>query len=499
MKILSTADHFGHVFRRLMCSEGRRVMMDTYHICIGGSFQKTDKILKVTNPYNNEVIAETYLGRETDLEEAISKAQSAENVMKALSSFERFEILRYIANTLMQRKDRLSRLLAQESGKPLIYAGAEIDRSSQTFLIAAEESKRLPREYLSLDWTPGGKDKEGLVKYFPVGLVAGISPFNFPMNLAAHKIAPAIAAGCPIIVKPASATPLSTLELANIIDETSLPKGALSIIPMDRTTGMKLVTDERFKLLTFTGSPEVGWRMKKDAGKKKVVLELGGNAGVIVCESADIDFAVKRCLFGGFAYSGQICIHAQRIFVERRIFDEFLEKFVVSAQSLRFGDPLKQETQISVMIDEPNAKRVENWIKEAASGGAQIVCGGKREGAFCDPTVLTNTKRSMKVNCLEVFGPVVTIEPYTTIQEAVHMVNDTNFGLQAGIFTHNMNEINYAFINLEVGGVVVNDVPTFRVDHMPYGGIKDSGLGREGLKYAILDMMEPKILVTDNR
>ncbi len=474
-------------------------MMDTYDICIGGSFQKTDKILKVTNPYNNEVFAATYLGRETDLEEAISKAQSTENVMKGLSSFERFEILRYIATALIQRKDRLSRVLAQESGKPLIYAGAEIDRSSQTFLIAAEESKRLPKEYLSLDWTPGGKDKEGLIKYFPVGLVAGISPFNFPMNLAAHKIAPAIAAGCPIIVKPASATPLSTLELAKIIDETPLPKGALSIIPMDRTTGMKLVTDERFKLLTFTGSPEVGWRMKKDAGKKKVVLELGGNAGVIVCGSADIDFAVKRCIFGGFAYSGQICIHAQRIFVERKIFDEFLEKFVVSARSLRFGDPLNPETQISVMIDEPNAKRVEGWVREATSGGAKIVCGGNRDGAFCDPTVLTNTKKSMKVNCLEVFGPVVTIEPYTTIQEAVHMINDTNFGLQAGIFTHNMNEINYAFTNVEVGGVIVNDVPTFRVDHMPYGGIKDSGLGREGLKYAILDMMEPKILVTDMR
>ena len=227
------------------------------------------------------------------------------------------------------------------------------------------------------------------------------------MNLAAHKIAPAIAAGCPIILKPASATPLSTLELARIIGETSLPKGALSVIPMDRTTGMKLVTDERFKLLTFTGSPEVGWKMKKEAGKKKVVLELGGNAGVIVCGSADVDFAVRRCIVGGFAYSGQVCIHAQRIFVERKIFDEFLEKFVVSAQSLRFGDPLKPETQISVMIDEPNAKRVEDWVREAVGNGAKILCGGKRQGAFCDPTVLTNTKKSMKVNCLEVFGPVV--------------------------------------------------------------------------------------------
>lgn len=473
--------------------------MERYDIYIGGSFQKTAKTLKVTNPYNNEVFAETYLGGESELETAISKARDAESAMKGLASFQRFEILRYVAHALSQRKDHLSRVLAQESGKPLIYAAGEIDRSSQTFLVAAEESKRLPREYIGLDWIPGGKDKEGIVKYFPIGLVAGISPFNFPMNLAAHKIAPAIAAGCPIIVKPASSTPLSTLELAKIIDETSLPKGALSIIPMDRTTGMKLVTDERFKLLTFTGSPDVGWKMKKEAGKKKVVLELGGNAGVIVAQSADIDFAVRRCIFGGFAYSGQVCIHAQRIFVDRKLFDEFLERFVVAAQNLKSGDPLSPETQISAMIDEPNAKRVEDWLSEAVRDGATILCGGKRVGAFFEPTVLTNTGKSMKVNCLEVFGPVVTVEPYTIFQDAVHMVNDTNFGLQAGVFTRNMNDINYAFNNLEVGGVIINDVPTFRVDHMPYGGIKDSGLGREGLKYAILDMMEPKILVTDNR
>ncbi len=474
-------------------------MMDKYDIYIGGSFQKTPKNLEVTNPYNNEVVAETYLGGEAELEAAILKAQTVEDAMKGLSSFQRFEILRHTAHTISQKKDHLARVLAQESGKPLIYALGEIDRSSQTFLVAAEEAKRLPKEYISLDWTPGGKDKEGIVKYFPVGLVAGISPFNFPLNLAAHKIAPAIAAGCPIVLKPASSTPLSTLELAKIIDETSLPKGALSIIPMDRTTGMKLVTDERFELLTFTGSPAVGWKMKKDAGKKKVVLELGGNAGVIVTGSADIDFAVKRCIFGGFAYSGQVCIHAQRIFVERKIFDEFLEKFAVSTHSLKCGDPLSPETQISVMIDEPNAKRVEDWVLEAVSNGAKVLCGGKRQGSFCEPTVLTNTEKSMKVNCLEVFGPVVTVEPYTGFHDAVRMVNDTNFGLQAGVFTHNIKEINHAFHNLEVGGVTINDVPTFRVDHMPYGGIKDSGLGREGLKYAILDMMEPKILVTDTR
>jgi len=473
--------------------------MQNYEIYIGGIFQKSDKTLDVTNPFTGEIFAQTYLGSDNELETAISKAQSSQEATKGLSSFQRFEILRYVANTLLEKKDHLSRILAQESGKPLMYAAGEIDRSSQTFLIAAEESKRLPREYISLDWTPAGKDKEGIVKYFPIGLVAGISPFNFPMNLACHKIAPAIAAGCPIILKPASATPLSTLELARILDETVLPKGALSIIPMDRTTGMKLVTDERFRLLTFTGSPEVGWKIKREAGKKKVVLELGGNAGVIVAGSADIDFAIKRCIMGGFAYSGQVCIHTQRIFVEDTVIEEFLEKFVMSTQSLKAGNPLSPETQISIMIDEDNAKRTESWVKEATDEGAKILCGGKRQGAFCEPTVLTKTNKSMKVNCLEVFGPVVTVEPYATFRDAVDKVNDTNFGLQAGLFTRNMNEINYAFANLEVGGVVINDVPTFRVDHMPYGGIKDSGLGREGVKYSILDMMEPKILVTDNR
>lgn len=473
--------------------------MDTYAIYVGGSFQKTNNDLDVINPYTNKAFAKTFLGGDTELEYAILKAISVEKNLKEMPSYQRYEILRHISDSLRIKREHLAKVLAQESGKPLIYALGEIDRSSQTFLIAAEESKRLPKEYLSIDWTPAGKDKEGIVKYFPVGLVAGISPFNFPMNLAAHKIAPAIAAGCPIILKPASSTPLSTLELAKIMDETTLPKGAISIIPMDRVTGMKLVTDERFKLLTFTGSPEVGWKMKKDAGKKKVVLELGGNAGVIVSKSADIDHAVKRCIFGAFAYSGQICIHVQRIFVDRKIIDEFLEKFFILASNLKFGDPLSPETQISVMIDEQNAKRVEDWVSEAIAGGADLICGGKREGSFYEPTVLTNTDNSMKVNCLEIFGPVVTVEPYTVFNDAVHMINDTKYGLQAGVFTKNTSEVNYAFSNIDVGGLIINDVPTFRADHMPYGGIKDSGLGREGVKYAILDMMEPKILVTDTR
>jgi len=469
--------------------------MNTYDIYVGGSFQKTGEILQVVNPYTGQAFAETYLAGENELEAAIDRAQSVENIMKSLSSFRRYEILLHISKELILKKDHLARVLAQEAGKPMVYAAAEIDRSAQTFLIAAEESKRLPKEYISLDWSPAGVNREGVVKYFPLGLVAGISPFNFPMNLAAHKIAPAIAAGCPIILKPASTTPLSTLELARIVDETPLPKGALSIIPMNRTTGKNLVTDERFKLLTFTGSPEVGWQMKREAGKKKVVLELGGNAGVIVTRSADIDFAVKRCLIGGFAYSGQVCIHAQRIFVEKPVFDDFTEKFVEGAKTLKSGDPLHPETQISVMIDEPNAQRVESWVTEAVQRGATILCGGNRKGSFFEPTVLTNTEASMKVNCLEIFGPVVTVEPYTDFEEAIRLVNDTPFGLQAGVFTNRLDEISQAFHHLDVGGVIVNDVPTFRMDHMPYGGTKNSGMGREGVKYAIYDMMEPKILV----
>lgn len=340
-----------------------------------------------------------------------------------------------------------------------------------------------------------GEKKEGHVKYFPIGIVAGIAPFNFPLNLAVHKIAPAIAVGCPIVLKPASATPLSTLELAKIIDKSDLPKGSVSILPMDRKTGNAIVTDERFNLLSFTGSPVVGWEMKKQAGKKKIVLELGGNAGVIVTSLDNIDTVIEKCIVGGFSYSGQICIHAQRFFVQQNIFDTFLEKFTERTKKLKYGDPLDATTDVSVMIDEENALRVESWINEAVVQGAKIICGGKRTGSYVEPTILTNTTTQMKISAEEAFGPIVCIEKYNTIEEAVTLINDTKFGLQCGVFTNLLSEVNYCFNNIETGGVIINDVPTFRVDHMPYGGIKDSGLGREGVKYAMLDMLEPKLLV----
>ena len=469
--------------------------MISYPIYIGGEFSETQKKLSVINSYTGELVAETFLAGKAELDKAIEKALSAKNIMKNLPTYIRYEILMDIVSRMRSDRERLALILAKEACKPLKYALGEIDRALQTFLIAAEETKRLPGEIMSLDWTPAGKDKEGIIKYFPLGLIAGIVPFNFPMNLAVHKIAPAIASGNCIIVKPARSTPLSTLELAKIIHETALPKGAFSVLPMDREAGQQLVVDARFNMLTFTGSPVVGWKMKSEAGKKKVTLELGGNAGVIISKSADINLAVAKCLIGGFAYSGQVCIHAQRIYVHDTIFNEFNLKFVEAVKKLRTGKAEEPDTDISAMIDEENALRVETWVNDAEKAGAKILCGGKRKDNVYEPTVLTNTNKTMHVCCSEIFGPVVTVEKFSDFQEAIDLINDSDYGLQAGVFTNSIQEMDLAFKELEVGGVVINDVPTFRVDQMPYGGIKDSGFGREGVKFAIFEMMEPKLLV----
>ncbi|MBP7504346.1 MAG: aldehyde dehydrogenase family protein [Prolixibacteraceae bacterium] len=469
--------------------------MDPCKFYLAGRFESSPEILDVVNPFTGEVIAPVYLAGVKEVEDAIRAAIKAEESMRELPSFHKFEILRHISARLLQERDRLARVLSLESGKPIRYALGEIDRSVQTFLVAAEEAKRLPREGLSLDWTPAGIGKEGWVRYFPLGLVAGIAPFNFPLNLAVHKIAPALAAGNPIILKPARSTPLSMLELAAIIHETGLPQGALSVLVTGREAGNLLVTDDRIKMVSFTGSPEVGWEIKTRAGRKKVLLELGGNAGVIVTPSADLLLAAEKILTGSFAYSGQVCIHVQRIFVHRSMMEAFSERFVERVKRLRLGDPLDPATEVSVMIDEANARRVESWIGEAVAGGAEVLCGGKRVGGMVEPTVLTRTRPEMKVCSLEIFGPVVTLEAYDSFPEAIAGVNDSRYGLQAGVFTNEIGEMNQAFEQLEVGGVIINDVPTFRVDHMPYGGVKDSGFGREGVRYSILEMMEPKLLV----
>jgi len=469
--------------------------MENYKFYLGGHFETSSTPLKIVNPFTGEVFAKTWLAGQKELERAIETGLKAESEMRELPVYQRFEALSFISSELKKRKEQLAEILAMESGKPLRYALGEIDRASQTFLVAAEETKRIGGEYISLDWTPPGEGREGWVKYFPIGLISGIAPFNFPMNLAVHKIAPALAAGNPIILKPSRSTPLSVLELARIIDQTNLPEGAVSIFPMDRETGNQLVTDPRFKMISFTGSPAVGWKMKREAGKKRVLLELGGNAGVIVSKTADIPYAVERCLIGGYAYSGQVCIHVQRIYVHEAVYDGFAEAFVDRVKQLKMGDPLDPETEISVMIDRENADRVEEWVNEAVVDGARILCGGGKKQSYYEPTVLTETHAQMKVCSLEIFGPVVTLEKFSSFDQALSFVNDSRYGLQAGVFTNEISEMNVSFQKLQVGGVIINDVPTFRVDHMPYGGIKDSGYGREGLKYAIHEMMEPKLLV----
>ena len=471
------------------------ITMEHFDIYLAGDFGSTSNTFEVLNPYDHKSFAITSKASKEELETCIQKATSTEEEMADMPGWKRTQILNQIADEVEANLNYHTELLAKEAGKPLKYATGEVKRAIQTFRVAAEEARRLPGEHLSLDWTPAGENKEGWVKYFPVGTIAAIAPFNFPLNLATHKIAPALAAGCPVILKPASSTPLSTLALARIIDQTDLPKGAFSVLPMDRESGNQLVTDERLKLLTFTGSPEVGWNMKQNAGKKKVVLELGGNAGVIVTKDADLDFAVKKCLTGAFAYSGQVCIHAQRIYVEKEIFEKFIQKLTAETEKLKLGSPLEKSTDVSAMIDENNAKRVKSWVDEAKEQGAKVLTGGTRDNTMVEPTILTQTTNTMKVCANEIFGPVVAVESFDHFEEAVNIINDSRYGLQAGVFTDSIDRMNLAWRKLEVGGVIINDVPTFRVDHMPYGGVKDSGIGREGVKYSIMDMMEPRVLV----
>lgn len=469
--------------------------MEKVKAYVGGNFKTTSTLLKVTNPYTNSKFKEVYQAGIEELEDAIRSAQEIEEVLGNLPCHKKYSILMEIASRMKEKRDEFAHTITIEAGKPIRFSYAETDRAIQTFIVAAEESKRLPSEYFQIDWTPQGEGKEGLVKYFPVGLIAGISPFNFPLNLSVHKIAPAIAAGCPIILKPARTTPLSALLLAEIVNQTELPKGALSILPMNREIGNQLVTDERFNLLSFTGSPEVGWEMKKHAGKKRVVLELGGNAGVIITPTASIDQALIKCINGSFSYSGQVCIHTQRIYIHKDKFDEFTNRFLGKVKELIIGDPMNPSTDISSMIDFENAIRVEDWVNEAIRNGAKKLIGGERKGSYFEPTVLTNTKRSMKVCNSEVFGPVVVLEPYSSLSDAIAEINSSEYGLQAGIFTNSIDEQNTAFSKIKTGAVIINDTPTFRVDHMPYGGIKKSGFGREGVKYSILDMLEPRLLV----
>jgi glyceraldehyde-3-phosphate dehydrogenase (NADP+) len=453
----------------------------------------------VHDPFTGKVLAEVSQGSEADAEDAIESTAAATQPMGALPSHARFHLLQRIAGALYDRREEFARIMTGEAGKPITDARREVARAVQTFTIAAEEAKRIPGEVIPLDWTPGMDSHLGILRRVPIGPVLGITPFNFPLNLVAHKVAPALAAGNPILIKPAPQTPLTALLLAEVGLEAGVPPGGLNVLPCDNRVAERLVVDPRFKLLSFTGSAAVGWMLKAKCGKKKVVLELGGNAGVIVEQDADLDFAAQRCASGGFGYAGQTCISVQRIFVHHSVVDLFTTKLLLQVARLKGGDPNDEATIVGPLIDQHAAHRVEEWIGEAVAQGARVLLGGKRMGSVVEATVLTNVTPTMKVSCREVFGPVVTVTPYRQFDEALEAMNRSEYGLQAGVFTQDVNKVFYAFRHLEVGAVLVNEIPTFRAEHMPYGGVKDSGLGREGLRISIEEMTEPRFLVLNIR
>lgn len=464
---------------------------------LDGKWISDRKPVEVRSPYDQSVIASVAQATRADAEAAIAAAVRAFEVTRKLPAYERQRVLRKSAELIRAQREDLARTLALEAGKPIKTARAEIDRAAFTFDVAAEEAVRIPGEYLPLDVMESARGRWGMVRRFPLGPIAGITPFNFPFNLVGHKVAPAIAAGCTVVLKPAPQTPLSALNLARLVTQAGWPAGALNVLPLANEDAGILVEDGRLKMLSFTGSAAVGWALKAKAGKKRVVLELGGNAGVVVHGDADLDYAAERCAVGGFSYAGQSCISVQRIFVHATVVERFLAALVPKAKALKLGDPLDEATGVGPLIRPSDADRVEQWLTEAVAGGAKVLCGGKRQGSLFEPTVLTQTNAAMKVNCQEVFAPVVTVEPYADFNDALRRVNDSPYGLQAGLFTRDAALIFKAYEELQVGGVMVGEVPTFRIDSMPYGGVKDSGMGREGLRYAIEEMTEPKLLVMD--
>ena len=470
------------------------VAAPTVPIYLAGEFVEAGTPLEVRNPASGELVATTFQAGPAELERATLAAVEAFGDTKRLASYERRDALAHVAERIAQDADELAELLTRESGKPIRDARGEVARASLTFRTAAEEALRINGEWMPLDWNAANKGRSGIWRRYPIGPVAGISPFNFPLNLAVHKVAPAIAAGCSIVLKPPSKDPLVMLRVAGYLDETDLPKGAVSILPMDRPTGDAMVGDDRYKLLSFTGSPSVGWKMKAEAGKKKVVLELGGNAGAIVDETADLDWAVARLVYGSFAYAGQVCISVQRIYVVQSIYPEFERRFIEKVRGVKAGDPLDADTDLGPMVDAKAVARTDEWVREALAGGARALTGGQPDGQFYPPTVLVDVPREARVCGEEVFAPVVNLFAVPDFGAAIDEINSARFGLQCGLFTNDLERTLRAHDELDVGGVIVNDVPTWRIDPMPYGGVKDSGLGREGLRWSIEDMTEPRLL-----
>jgi acyl-CoA reductase-like NAD-dependent aldehyde dehydrogenase len=473
--------------------------VSTQGFLVDGKWIEEGEVVEIHAPYDGSVVGRLFQGTRVHAEAAIAASVKAFGTTRRLPAFERQRVLRRVVEGLTQRKEEFARTMAQEAGKPIKASRTEVDRAIFTFSVAAEESTRIYGEYLPLDWQEFTAGRWGIVRRFPLGPIAGITPFNFPLNLVAHKVAPAIAAGCSMIIKPAPQTPLTALMLAEVVQAAGWPDGALNVLPLSNEDAGLLVADDRLKMISFTGSAAVGWQIKKNAGKKKVILELGGNAGVIVHSDADLAYAAERCVAGGFNYAGQTCISVQRILVERSVSGKFIDLLLEGVKKLKIGDPLDESCDLGPLIRESDAIRASDWIQEAVRGGARLLCGGQRRGPMLEPTVLTGTRSEMKVNCQEIFAPVVTVEPYDTFDEAIKQINNSPYGLQTGIFTRDVKLLFNAYEELEVGSVIAGDAPSFRIDHMPYGGVKESGLGREGLRYAIEEMTEPKLLVMNLR
>lgn len=474
-------------------------MAREYSFYLGGEWKNSPSKITVENPWDDSIVGQVARATSKDITTAIDTAQAAFNETRELPAYRREAACRKIADLLEQRAEEFARMMTLELGKAIKESRLEVNRAIGLFRVSAEESKRIGGEIIDLDWTAGSEGRFGLARRFPRGVIAAITPFNFPLNLVAHKIGPAIASGNSIVLKPASKTPIIALMLAELIEQTDYPKGAISILPASAQDASPLLTDDRIKLITFTGSAEIGWWIKANSGKKPVVLELGGNAGVIIADDADLDFATTRLLFGAFGVAGQSCISVQRIFVHESVRERFTALFLEKIAKLKVGDPNDPATDIGTLVDSQAVSRTLDWIDQAVRSGAKLLCGGKAVGRQMQPTLLADVTPEMAVCKNELSAPVAVISSYRQFDKAVESINDSAFGLQAGIFTNRMNDIFYAFKRIETGGVIVNDVPTYRVDHMPYGGAKDSGMGREGIRYAIEDMTEPKFLALNPR
>lgn len=479
-----------------MSSQTNQVVQD-YPLYVASKAVVTGEWLEVQDKYKQEKFARVALADAKTIEKAIKAAVKAEIAMAELKPFEKQKILLHCVRRFNEMRDELTEILIAEGGKPRKAAAAEVERLINTFQIAADAVTQLDDgRMIPLAVTQAASNYRGMVKHVPIGAVSLISPFNFPLNLTAHKIAPAIAAGCPFVLKPASLTPISALKIAEVLAETDLPEGAFSVLPCPREHADVLVTDDRFKLLSFTGSDVVGWDMKARAGRKKVTLELGGNAAVLIEPDTDLsDAFFERLIGGAYGHAGQVCISVQRILIHADIYADFKKKFVAKLKGLKATDPSLDSTLVGPMIKEDEALRLKKWLDKAVKKGAKVLSGGAVNGVLFEPTLVEGVDEKLEIYKDEVFGPVAIIEKYQNFEKGIAKINDSRFGLQAGVYTQNLNKMLYAWDHLHVGGVIINDIPSFRVDNMPYGGVKDSGLGREGIHSAIRDMQEERLLV----